>query len=66
MKSEITPNSNFFLFSTIDEKTGTSVSSPSSLASDFDVWSPRVKEEDVAILEAHGGEFKIFLTVLSQ
>ena len=55
-----------FLFSTIDEKTGTSVSSPSSLASDFDVWSPRVKEEDVAILEAHGGEFKIFLTVLSQ
>lgn len=43
------------------------MSSPSSLASDFDVWSPRVKEEDVAILEAHGGEFKIFLKkVLSQ
>ena len=54
-------------FEYIDEKTGTSVSSPSSLASDFDVWSPRVKEEDVAILEAHGGEFKIFLKkVLSQ
>ena len=44
-------------FEYIDEKTGTSVSSPSSLASDFDVWSPRVKEvgDEAAavIVEAH-------------